>query len=300
MSHSTVFDKSLAGAEKGLSGRGFSRRGFLKSGGIAAAGLAASTGFVPAAVAQSNRVERVGLQLYTLRKELAADFDGTLARVAALGYKEMEFAGYYGRSATQVRDALDANGMTSPAAHIQWSAIRDDLNGEIERAAGIGQRYVVIPYLQENERTLDHYKRLVDTLNTAGEACRDAGLKMAYHNHNFEFDTVDGVVPYDMLLAQTDADLVDMELDLFWISYAGVDPLHYIEQHPGRFSMLHVKDLSADGKMVAVGEGAIDFASIFARAKAGGFTHYFVEHDNPVDAFESVTTSIAAVNSLRF
>jgi sugar phosphate isomerase/epimerase len=103
-----------------------------------------------------------------------------------------------------------------------------------------------------------------------------------------------------MLLAQTDADLVDMELDLFWISYAGVDPLHYIEQHPGRFSMLHVKDLSADGKMVAVGEGAIDFASIFARAKAGGFTHYFVEHDNPVDAFESVTTSIAAVNSLRF
>jgi sugar phosphate isomerase/epimerase len=212
----------------------------------------------------------------------------------------MEFAGYFDRSAAQVRAALDTNGLSSPAAHIPWSAVRDNLEGEIERAVGIGQRYIVIPYLQENERTLDHYKRLVDTLNTAGEACRDAGLKMAYHNHNFEFEAVDGVLPYDMLLSQTDPELVDMELDLFWISYAGVDPLPYLKQHAGRFTMLHVKDLTADRKMAAVGEGAIDFAAIFAHAEQGGFKHYFVEHDNPVDAFASVTTSIAAVRDLRF
>ena len=280
---------------------GLSRRSFLKRSSTLAAGLAAGVGFASQlAVAQSRRIDSVGLQLYTLRNELAADFDGTLARVAELGFKEMEFAGYYGRDAGQIRSALDANGLTSPAAHIQWAAVRDNLQAEIERAVGIGQRYIVIPYLQENERSLDHYKRLIETLNTAGEACRDAGIKIGYHNHNFEFDTVDGVVPYDMLLQQTDPALVDMELDLFWIAYAGVDPMPYIEQHAGRFSMLHVKDLTTDGKMAAVGEGAIDFAAIFAHADTGGFKHYFVEHDNPVDAMASVATSIATVNGLRF
>lgn len=275
-----------------------SRRQFLRGAALGLAGLSAASALP--AFAQSRRVERVGLQLYTLRKEMAADFEGTLARVAELGYQEMEFAGYFDRSAAQVRAALDTNGLSSPAAHIPWSAVRDNLEGEIERAVGIGQRYIVIPYLQENERTLDHYKRLVDTLNTAGEACRDAGLKMAYHNHNFEFEAVDGVLPYDMLLSQTDPELVDMELDLFWISYAGVDPKPYLKEHAGRFTMLHVKDLTADRKMAAVGEGAIDFAAIFAHAEQGGFKHYFVEHDNPVDAFASVTTSIAAVRDLRF
>lgn len=277
-----------------------SRRDFLKRTGLITAALASGSALPTLANAQSRRVESVGLQLYTLRKELAADFDGTLARVASLGYREMEFAGYYGRSAAQVRAALEANGLSSPAAHIQWAAIRSDLQAEIDRAAGIGQRYIVIPYLQENERTLDHYKRLVDTLNTAGEACRDAGLKIAYHNHNFEFDTVDGVVPYDMLLQQTDPALVDMELDLFWISYADVDPVPYLTDHAGRFSMLHVKDLTSEGNMAAVGEGAIDFAGLFAYADTAGFKHYFVEHDNPKNAFASVTTSIAAVNKLRF
>ncbi len=278
--------------------KGISRRQFLRRSAVGFAGLSA-TSALPA-LAQSRRVERVGLQLYTLRKEMAADFEGTLARVAALGYKEMEFAGYYDRSPAQVRAALEVNGLNSPAAHIQWAAVRDNLQGEIERAVGIGQRYIVIPYLQDSERTLDHYKRLVETLNTAGEVCRDAGLKIAYHNHNFEFDTVDGVVPYDMLLSQTDPELVDMELDLFWISYAGVDPMPYIKNHAGRFSMLHVKDLTSDGKMAPVGEGTIDFSAIFAHAEQGGFKHYFVEHDNPEEAFSSVTTSIATVRDLRF
>lgn len=275
-----------------------SRRQFLRGAALGLAGFGAAS--VMPAFAQSRSVERVGLQLYTLRKEMAEDFEGTLARVAELGYQEMEFAGYFNRSAAQVRAVLDANGLSSPAAHIPWSAVRDNLDSEIERAVGIGQRYIVIPYLQENERTLDHYKRLIETLNSAGEACRDAGLKIAYHNHNFEFDSVEGVVPYDLLLSQTEPSLVDMELDLFWISYAGVDPLPYIEAHAGRFSMLHVKDLTADRKMAAVGEGAIDFAALFAHAEVGGFEHYFVEHDNPVDAFASVTTSLATVRGLRF
>ena len=125
-------------------------------------------------------------------------------------------------------------------------------------------------------------------------------MKIAYHNHNFEFDTVDGIVPYDMLLEQTEPELVDMELDLFWIAYAGVDPLSYIKDYAGRFSMLHVKDLTAERKMAAVGEGTIDFEAIFALADTGGFKHHFVEHDNPVDAFESVSTSVASVRGMRF
>ena len=153
---------------------GLSRRTFLTRSALVAGGIAGSSLFPLAASAQSRRVDNIGLQLYTLRKELAEDFDGTLARVAELGFKEMEFAGYYGRSAAQIKTALETNGLVSPAAHIQWAAIRDNLQAEIDRAVGIGQRYIVIPYLQENERTLDHYKRLIDTLNSAGEACRDA------------------------------------------------------------------------------------------------------------------------------
>lgn len=250
--------------------------------------------------AQGRSVDSVGLQLYTLRNEMAEDFDGALARVAELGYREMEFAGYYGRSASEVRQALANNGLVSPASHIQLNAIRENLAQEIEFAAELGQRFLVVPSLPGNERSLDDYRRHAETLNGAGEECRRAGLKMGYHNHSFEFETTDGRIPYDILLEETDPDLVDMELDLYWIVNAGVDPSAYFAAHPGRFSMLHVKDRAADGAMVDVGSGAIDFAGIFAHAETAGFRHYFVEHDNPGDGFASVANSISHLRELQF
>ena len=151
--------------------RGFNRRKFLCSSAI----VSAAASLPMTALAQGRRVENVGLQLYTLRNEMSQDFEGTLAKVADLGFKEMEFAGYFGRSASEVRRTLDQNGMTSPAAHIQLQALRDDLEGEVERAAILGQKFIVVPILPANQRTISEYQRTADYLNRAGEVCREVG-----------------------------------------------------------------------------------------------------------------------------
>ena len=277
------------------------RRKFLEG------SISLATGFygvslVSAAEGPSARrsIERFGLQLYTMRKEMDADFEGTLARVAELGYSEVEFAGYFDRAPSQVRKVLDTNGLVSPAAHISWQAVRDDLDFEIERALVLGQRNIVIPYLAPSERTESHYKKLIETLNFAGESCKKAGLRIGYHNHDFEFQTIGGVVAYDLILEETEESLVDFELDLYWIVHAGVDPILYLERYPGRFTMLHVKDRATDGNMVTVGNGEINFQSIFTRAELAGVRHYFVEHDNPTDAFTSVSNSYSALSTMRF
>jgi len=273
-----------------------SRRQFL----FQTAALGAATMIPSLSQAQSRRVERIGIQLYTLRREMAEDFEGTLARVAELGFREMEFAGYYNRPASEVKRVLERNGLTSPAAHIQLAAVRSNLEREIEFAAELGQTYIVIPSLPADERSLDDYKRHAQTLNSAGEACRSAGLKMGYHNHNFEFEQTNGQVHYDVLLDETDPGLVDFELDLFWITVAGADPVSYFTSHPGRFTMLHVKDRDTHGRMADVGRGTIDFVGLFSHAETAGFRHYFVEHDNPGDGLASVANSIYAMKNLRF
>lgn len=273
------------------------RRNFLKS--SAALGAAALAPWSISS-AQSRKVERIGLQLYTLRNEMSRDFAGTLARVAELGFKEMEFAGYMGNTASQVRSMLDANGLTSPAAHIQLQAVRDNLDGEIESAVTLGQKYIVVPIVPANERTIADYHQHAEALNRAGEACRQAGVKMGYHNHSFEFEIVEGQRPYDILVEATDPELVAMELDLFWIVNAGVDPVEYINKYPGRFPMLHVKDMDANRRMTDVGRGTINFAELFSRVDTGGFEHYFIEHDNPGNGLVSIAQSIYTVRNLRF
>ena len=272
------------------------RRHFLQRGLM----LSASCGFSPLLAAQTRRVERIGLQLYTLREELSRDFDGTLSRVAALGFREMEFAGYYERNAAQVRKVLDYNGLVSPAAHIQMAAVRSDLQREVDFAAEVGQRYIVVPIIADSERSADDYKRHAETLNHAGEMTRAAGIKMAYHNHGFEFERTGNRAHYDILLEETEPDLVDFELDLYWIANAGVDPMTYLANHPGRFSMLHVKDRDQFGRMTSVGSGTINFAKIFAQADTAGFQHFFIEHDNPGDGFASIASSIYTLRNLQF
>ena len=251
-------------------------------------------------LAQGRRVERPGLQLYTLRADMSRDFEGTLARVAELGYKEMEFAGYFNKSPSQVRSILDQNGLTSPASHIQLTEVRDNLEETIETAVAIGQKYIVVPIISPNERSLSDYQRHAETLNRAGEACRRAGIRMGYHNHDFEFVETSGRIPYDVLLEETDPDLVDFELDLYWIKNAGKDYSAYFEKHPGRFSMLHVKDMDEFGRMVEVGRGTIDFAEIFSHQDSAGIEHFFVEHDRPVNGLASVADSLYTLRNMTF
>jgi len=184
---------------------------------------------------------------------------------------------------------------------VPLTAVESEPDSLIGAAATLGHEYLVVPWLSEEQRdSLDKYRYLADMLNTFGEQCAAAGLQLAYHNHDFEFVPMDGVVPYDLLLERCDVNLVKFELDLFWATKAKADPVAYFDAWPGRFPLCHVKDMTAGGDMVAVGDGVIDFAALFRAGETGGLKHYFVEHDNPADALESIRISFAAVQAIRF
>lgn len=238
----------------------------------------------------------IGIQLYTLRTVLEKNPEPTLAALAEIGYKEVELAGLYGLTAAAMRALLDKHGLTAPATHIPLDQLRTNLTRVIDDAKTLGHQYVVCPYLDEKERTADGYKRAAETLNSAGERVKQAGMQMAYHNHDFEFKTLGAGPAYDTLLAQTDPQLVKMELDLYWITEGGKDPLAYFAKYPGRFPLVHVKDRAADGKQVDVGQGAIDYKNVLAHAAAeGGTRHFFVERDEPTDPLATARVSFAGL-----
>lgn len=276
------------------------RRAFLKdmtiAGGLCLAGAGAIKG-------AARKLSRIGVQLYTVRTELAKDFEGTLGKVAALGYQEVEFAGYYNRTPQQVREVLKRHRLASPAAHIPIGDLRDKMSAVIDAAKTIGHRYVICPWLDPNERrSLDDYKRHAELFNRAGEACQKAGLQFGYHNHDFEFHQLGGQMPYDLLLKECDPKLVKMELDLYWVARGGQDALAYFKRQPGRFELVHVKDLERGGKQAAVevGRGSLDFKSIFAESGRAGIKHYFVEQDEPQQPLESIRVSIEYLRKLEY
>lgn len=234
----------------------------------------------------------LGIQLYTLRGEMQRHVAETLTGVAEIGYREVEFAGYFGHSPSEIREMLDATGLSAPAAHFGIDSTLDGLPASIEMAATVGHENLVVAWIPQGMRqTLDDWRRTADLFNRAGEACKAAGIQFAYHNHDFEFERIGGQVPFDVLCEEADPELVKIELDLFWIIHGGGDPFDYFARYPGRYPLVHVKDRLADGTMVDVGDGAIDFAGIFSRSEQAGIRHYFVEHDQPDDALESIRRS---------
>ena len=279
-----------------------SRRDFAKTLSAAALGYAlrplASS---PQLLAPRRKLDRIGLQLYTVRHQMEKDLEGTIARVAATGYREVEFAGYFGKSPRDVRALLDHHGLSSPSSHV--SLAPDQWRAALDAAPVVGHRYLVIAWIPaEERRTLDDYKRWAERLNRAATEAKAAGLQFAYHNHDFEFGPLDGKLPYDVLLTETDPKLVQLEMDLYWIVKGGQDPLAYFARWPGRFPMVHVKDSAGppDHKMAAVGGGKIDFRKIFAQSDQAGIRHYFVEHDNPDDPFASIRASYDYLQRLEF
>jgi len=267
--------------------------------------------------ADEHHIDKVGVQLYSVRGKMKKDFDGTLAKVASIGYKEVEFAGYFNRTPQQVRAALDKNGLRSPACHVDYKVLAPDKwPAEIESAKIIGQSYIVNPWIPKKLRkTDDDWKRAADTFNLAGDASKKAGIQFAYHNHWFEFLPVNGKRPYDTLLEMCDPNLVKMEMDLCWITVGGGDPLQYFDRYPGHFPLVHVKDIkklpkvSTSGNqdfgsslkdMTEVGSGVIDWKRIFAQSDKAGIKHYIVEHDHPKDPFQSIQTSYEYLAKLRW
>ena len=267
--------------------------------------------------AEEHKIEKLGVQLYTVRDQMKSDFDGTLAKVAAIGYKEVEFAGYFDHSPKEVRAAIDRHGLVSPACHVSWEDLGEKWPAQIESAKIIGQSYIVCPWIPEDLRKQpDVWQRAADTFNRAGEASKKAGIQFAYHNHWFEFLPVNGKLPYDLLLAACDPKLVKMELDLCWITVAGGDPLQYFDRYPGRFPLVHVKDMKrlpkvseAGGQnfgdllkddMTEVGSGVIDWKRIFAQSEKAGIKYYIVEHDKAAAPFDSIKTSYEYLRQLRW
>lgn len=251
-----------------------------------------------------GKLSGIGLQLYTVRRSLEQDFEITLRRIAALGIKEVEFAGYFDRSPKRINKLLRSLGLASPSAHISTETLRKGLPQAIEAAKIIGHKYLVLGYLPEGERrSLDDYRKLIKLLDRAGEECRKAGLQFAYHNHDFEFVAIDGKMPYDLILAETDARTVKMELDLYWITKAGLSPISYFEKYPGRFPLVHVKDMDGTPRkfFTEVGGGVIDFGTIFSKANEAGIKHYFIEQDEtPGEPLESVKISLKNLKALKF
>lgn len=280
-----TFLGALAGGVVGLTALGC-------EGGAEAGGAPQGAG---AAQRQSAAARPLGVQLYTVRSLMERDVAGTLREVAAIGYREVETAGLFGLTPGRFRELLDAHGLVSPSGHTPIEALRADADAAFASAEALGQRWLVVPWLAEEERTPEGYRRVAEELNAFGGQAAERGLRVGYHNHDFEFEDLGGGARgYDILVAETDSEQVDIELDLYWAVKAGEDPVALFEANPGRFPLTHVKDLAGDRgaeTQVAVGEGTIDFARIIDHADRAGLRHYFVEHDNPTEPLASIRSS---------
>jgi sugar phosphate isomerase/epimerase len=279
------------------------RRNFIEAVGVAAfaSRLSGAAGY--------RKINRIGVQLYTVRDLLKKDFEGTLARVAKIGYKEVEFAQYFEDPLNlqpvpkKVREILDRDGLSAPAGHVPFKLLSPETWPRVLEAAKIlGFHYIVNPSIDRDLlRQPDGWKRAAETFNRAGAESQKAGIQLAYHNHVEEFKPLpDGKLPYDVLLAASEPKLLKMELDLGWAHEAHADPLKYFAMYPGRFPLVHVKDFDRDDKMTEVGSGVIEWKQIFAKSTQAGIRHYFVEHDEPKSPFESIQTSYQYLQKLRF
>lgn len=267
---------------------------------------------------EPHRIKTIGIQLYTVRDALKLDYDGTLAKLAEIGYREVESGGGHDKPPKQMRETLKQHGLTSPSYHVDWKSLGDDWPKVVEDNKIVGRTYLVNPWIDEAVRDQpDGWKRASDTLNKAGETAKKAGIQFAYHNHWIEFvPLADGKLPYDILLESCDPNYVKMEMDLGWITVGGQDPLKYFARYPGRFPLVHVKDVHEvpDAASVRssrfagenmtiltdVGTGVIDWKRIFAHSEQAGIKHYFVEHDNPKNPLETARASYQYLEKLRF
>jgi sugar phosphate isomerase/epimerase len=305
-----------------------SRRGFLRTTVTTAAVVGTSSALTGPALADEasghgrrrRRVppDQISIQLYTLRDQLAIDLEGTLQALGEIGYTRVEHAGFVGRTVTEFKAALDAAELWASSGHVPipqpfdpaaWSASLADANT-------LGSRYIVHPFFGidfgtgEVVRTTAPWRAFAHDLNRAGRMARDAGLKLGYHNHNWEFFRLTdnpSRTAYDVLTDATDPDLVHLELDLFWAVRGARDPVDLIEQNKGRVLQYHVKDLNQAGSFADPGEGLIDFARIFRHSTEAGAVEYIVERDDagspprqPADALDTARVGYRFLRTIRF
>jgi sugar phosphate isomerase/epimerase len=271
-----------------------SRRTFIKTTALTSVALSISPNILKAAPKKKN----IGLQLYTLRDSMSTDLPGTLQAIAKTGYTWLEAAGYndgkfYGFLPKEFKQMVDDLGMTMISSHTSFTPEQQQLT--IDSHLELGVKYIVYPWMSMPENpSRDDYAQKAEMFNRMGEACKKGGLQFGYHNHNFEFVKIGDTTGYDLLQTMTDADNVCFECDLYWMVYAGVDPLEYFKKYPGRFELWHVKDMEKNEArdFAPVGTGTIDFQRIFAMKELAGMQYFFVEQDQcKIDPFDSVEIS---------
>lgn len=280
----------------------YSRRSFLATSAATAVGLACGRRSLAALdSAKGSKLSRIGIQLYTVRRQASTDLAGTLAQLAKIGYKEVEFAGYYNHPASEVRAMLDKNGLAAPSAHIGLDLIESRADQTFADARVVGHEWITVPSLPSGKReTADDWTRLAARFNAAAATVKAAGFRFAFHNHNDIVRKTGDVLPIEILMKETDPTLVSYEMDIYWVVNGGADPLVLLARYPGRFRLFHVKDATPgpEHKMADVGAGSIDFKTIFARAK--GIEHYFVERDDAPDPLASAAASFGYLSKLEF
>jgi len=267
-----------------------SRRDFLRSSAL----LAAGSLLLPelARSAANTRVKTVGIQLYTVRKEMQADAIGTLQQLAKIGFKELESArsekgNYYGLEPKEIKKVVEDLGMKLVSGHIH---VDKDWQKSIDAAAETGQKYLISAVLPSAGQTVEHYQASADAFSKFGEDCKKVNISFGYHNHDTEFQTVDRKVLYDILLDRADPKLVTMEMDLGWVIAAGHDPFYYFSKYPGRFPLWHLKDMDKEKRQsVEFGKGKVDIKKLLQHSKQAGLKHFFLEQEEYAHtAFESV------------
>jgi sugar phosphate isomerase/epimerase len=279
------------------------RRTFIKTASAGMfAGMIMPRQLIAAAAPVNNNI---GLQLYSLRNEIKEDLAGSLEKIAKIGYKQLEAAGYsdgkfYGLEPQEFNTLVENLGMKVVSSHLTFKG--DEVTQVLNAHKEAGIKNLVWPSLNKDQRaSLDSYREVADHFNTIGEFCTKNNLRFGYHNHDFEFYPVEGQKPYDLLLEMTDPSLVFMQLDLYWIIYAGEDPVKYFEKYPGRFRQWHVKDMKAgeERAMTEVGTGIIDFKSLFEYATKAGMKELFIEQDEiSGDGFDSVKMSFDNLSNI--
>lgn len=275
------------------------RRDFFKTAGT----LTVSALVIPSLL-KAEKVKNIGIQLYSVRKEMLTDAVGTLKLLAKIGYKELESArsekgNYYGLQPKEIKKIVSDLGMTLRSGHVH---VDKDWQRSIDSAAEAGQDYLVCSSLPSNGQTVDNYKSVAETFSKAGEDCKKSKIIFGYHNHEYEFEKENGQVLYDVLLSHTDPNLVTWELDLGWVIASGNDPLGYFNKYPGRFPLWHLKDMDvAKKRSTEFGKGQIKVLEILKNAKKSGVKHIFVEQEEYAStALESMKYDFDYLQKLDF
>ncbi len=273
------------------------RRNFLKNMGV----LAAGSMLLPSlATAGPKKIKTIGIQLYTFRKEMMADAKGTLKIIADLGITQIESAAsnlglFYGLTPVEMQKTCKDLGMTLRSAHC---SIDSKWENTVAQAAESGQEYLICSTLPSRGQTVDNYKKVSDTFNKAGEDCKKKGVKFGFHNHNTEFQQEGGEVLYDVMLKNTDPQLVHMEMDLGWVLAAGKDPFEYFKNYKGRFPLWHLKDMKGP-RSTEFGNGTLDIVGLLKHSKDAGMKYFFVEQEEyPVSPLESTKINMAYLEKL--